>query len=54
MPDYVTAKCPRVWGMEEGSERRGSWGKRSKLEKIKWKRGERRDLREGDRMRKSV
>lgn len=31
--------------MEEGSERRGGKGKRSKLEKIKWKRGEKGDLR---------
>lgn len=38
MPDYVTAKCPRDGGMEEGSKRRGGGGNRSKLEKIKWKR----------------
>lgn len=26
MPDYVTAKCPRDGGMEEGSKRRGGGG----------------------------
>ena len=40
MPDCVTAKCPRDWG-DGGRQRkgRGRWGKRSKLEKIKWEEG---------------
>lgn len=45
MPDYVTAKRPRDWGMEGRRWEDRRWEKRSKLEKIKWKRGAERDLR---------
>lgn len=41
MPDCVTAKCPRDWGVggrQQGWGRGGGVGKRSKLEKIKWER----------------